>query len=291
MPPTIHDLLSLYNPDAPLDHAYTIPAPWYRDPRIESLEHQSVFAGTWQAIGRLDQVQRPRPVLHRRHRRRTHRRRPRRRQPTPRLLQRLPPPRRRRRPRIPRLRQTISLPLSRLDLRHRRRPQRHGRVRRRLQFRSRRQRPRPRPRRHLGKFRLRQSRRQSHAARRNSSAPSPNSSPRSSSQKSSTTSTAASTRSNCNWKVYVDNYLDGGYHVPHAHKGLSSVIEYTKYTIENFERSCLQSSPLSSDAKHQRRSRRHPPGPRLLSLDLSEFHDQRLRRRDGHQPRPPARPR
>ncbi len=51
---------------------------------------------------------------------------------------------------------------------------------------------------------------------------------------------------NCNWKVYVDNYLDGGYHVPHAHKGLSSVIEYTKYTIENLERACLQSSPLSS---------------------------------------------
>jgi choline monooxygenase len=51
---------------------------------------------------------------------------------------------------------------------------------------------------------------------------------------------------NCNWKVYVDNYLDGGYHVPHAHKGLSSIIEYTKYTIENFDRACLQSSPLSS---------------------------------------------
>jgi choline monooxygenase len=51
---------------------------------------------------------------------------------------------------------------------------------------------------------------------------------------------------NCNWKVYVDNYLDGGYHVPHAHKGLSSVVEYTKYTIENFSRACLQSSPLSS---------------------------------------------
>ncbi len=55
----------------------------------------------------------------------------------------------------------------------------------------------------------------------------------------------------CNWKVYVDNYLDGGYHVPHAHKSLSSVIEYTKYTIENFERACLQSSPLSSDAKSE----------------------------------------
>ncbi len=57
---------------------------------------------------------------------------------------------------------------------------------------------------------------------------------------------------NCNWKVYVDNYLDGGYHVPHAHKGLSSVIEYTSYTIENFERACLQSSPLSSDTKSEK---------------------------------------
>jgi choline monooxygenase len=56
---------------------------------------------------------------------------------------------------------------------------------------------------------------------------------------------------NCNWKVYVDNYLDGGYHVPHAHKGLSSVIEYTKYTIENFPTACLQSSPLSSDSQSE----------------------------------------
>ena len=55
----------------------------------------------------------------------------------------------------------------------------------------------------------------------------------------------------CNWKVYVDNYLDGGYHVPHAHKGLSSVIEYTKYTIENLGRACLQSSPLSSDSSSE----------------------------------------
>jgi choline monooxygenase len=56
---------------------------------------------------------------------------------------------------------------------------------------------------------------------------------------------------NCNWKVYVDNYLDGGYHVPHAHKGLSSVVEYTKYTIQNFERSCLQSSPLDSSGAQE----------------------------------------
>ncbi|MGH9495540.1 MAG: aromatic ring-hydroxylating oxygenase subunit alpha [Candidatus Sulfotelmatobacter sp.] len=49
---------------------------------------------------------------------------------------------------------------------------------------------------------------------------------------------------NCNWKVYVDNFLDGGYHVPHLHKGLSSVLDYKQYTIENEDRYCLQSSPM-----------------------------------------------
>jgi choline monooxygenase len=48
----------------------------------------------------------------------------------------------------------------------------------------------------------------------------------------------------CNWKVFVDNYLDGGYHVPHMHKGLSSVLDYSGYTIENGPRYCVQSSPM-----------------------------------------------
>ncbi len=51
---------------------------------------------------------------------------------------------------------------------------------------------------------------------------------------------------NCNWKVFVDNYLDGGYHVPHLHKGLNSVLEYTDYKIECEDRYCLQSSPVVS---------------------------------------------
>ncbi len=51
---------------------------------------------------------------------------------------------------------------------------------------------------------------------------------------------------NCNWKVFVDNYLDGGYHVPHLHKGLDSVLDYRNYTIENGEHFCLQSSPVVS---------------------------------------------
>jgi phenylpropionate dioxygenase-like ring-hydroxylating dioxygenase large terminal subunit len=48
----------------------------------------------------------------------------------------------------------------------------------------------------------------------------------------------------CNWKVFVDNYLDGGYHVPHLHKGLNSALDYKQYTIENGERYSVQSSPM-----------------------------------------------
>jgi choline monooxygenase len=53
----------------------------------------------------------------------------------------------------------------------------------------------------------------------------------------------------CNWKVYVDNFLDGGYHVPHLHKGLNSVLEYVNYTIENQDRFCLQASPLKASSE------------------------------------------
>lgn len=54
----------------------------------------------------------------------------------------------------------------------------------------------------------------------------------------------------CNWKVYVDNYLDGGYHVPHLHKGLNSVLDYKEYTIENSRHFCLQSSPMVTSQEH-----------------------------------------
>jgi choline monooxygenase len=56
----------------------------------------------------------------------------------------------------------------------------------------------------------------------------------------------------CNWKVFVDNYLDGGYHVPHLHKGLDSVLDYSEYTIANGERFCLQSSPMVSEGADER---------------------------------------
>lgn len=54
----------------------------------------------------------------------------------------------------------------------------------------------------------------------------------------------------CNWKVYVDNYLDGGYHVPHLHKGLNSVLNYKEYKIENGEHYSLQSSPMVVSEEH-----------------------------------------
>jgi len=50
----------------------------------------------------------------------------------------------------------------------------------------------------------------------------------------------------CNWKVFVDNYLDGGYHVAHLHKGLDSVLAPGRYRIEAGDRFCVQSSPLAA---------------------------------------------
>ena len=93
----------------------------------------------------------------------------------------------------------------------------------------------------------------------------------------------------CNWKVFVDNYLDGGYHVPHLHKGLDSVLDYSSYTIENGERYCLQSSPMVSEGADERTGAVRTGDRARLLLGLSELHDQLLRRRDGHEPRDPAR--
>ncbi|MBC7372168.1 MAG: aromatic ring-hydroxylating dioxygenase subunit alpha, partial [Bdellovibrionaceae bacterium] len=57
---------------------------------------------------------------------------------------------------------------------------------------------------------------------------------------------------NCNWKVYIDNYLDGGYHVDHLHKGLAGQLEMQDYKTENFASWTLQScggakDPMKSD--------------------------------------------
>ncbi len=48
----------------------------------------------------------------------------------------------------------------------------------------------------------------------------------------------------CNWKVFVDNYLDGGYHVNSVHPALGSVLQYSEYRTEVFAAASLQSSPI-----------------------------------------------
>jgi choline monooxygenase len=56
----------------------------------------------------------------------------------------------------------------------------------------------------------------------------------------------------CNWKVFVDNYLDGGYHVNYVHPGLSGVLDYSQYRTEIFDWTSVQSSPIkvSESAEH-----------------------------------------
>ena len=54
----------------------------------------------------------------------------------------------------------------------------------------------------------------------------------------------------CNWKVYVDNYLDGGYHVACLHKGLAGQLDLDSYETEIFERYSIQSGAgAGTDAK------------------------------------------
>ncbi|MBI1913697.1 MAG: aromatic ring-hydroxylating dioxygenase subunit alpha [Planctomycetes bacterium] len=48
----------------------------------------------------------------------------------------------------------------------------------------------------------------------------------------------------CNWKVFVDNYLDGGYHVNSVHPGLAGILEYSEYRTEVAGFTSSQISPL-----------------------------------------------
>jgi choline monooxygenase len=48
----------------------------------------------------------------------------------------------------------------------------------------------------------------------------------------------------CNWKVFVDNYLDGGYHVNTVHPGLAGVLDYSHYRTQIDGCASVQISPL-----------------------------------------------
>jgi choline monooxygenase len=47
----------------------------------------------------------------------------------------------------------------------------------------------------------------------------------------------------CNWKVYADNYLDGGYHVNTVHPALADALDYREYRTVCDGNAVLQSAP------------------------------------------------
>ena len=51
---------------------------------------------------------------------------------------------------------------------------------------------------------------------------------------------------NCNWKVYMDNFLEG-FHIPFVHPELNKVIDYKSYKTEIYDRFSLQWCPLDSE--------------------------------------------
>lgn len=60
----------------------------------------------------------------------------------------------------------------------------------------------------------------------------------------------------CNWKVYVDNYLEG-YHIPMIHPALFREVDYDRYRVETHRFHSTQLAPLRSG---EGRERTYPAG-------------------------------
>ena len=62
----------------------------------------------------------------------------------------------------------------------------------------------------------------------------------------------------CNWKVYVDNYLEG-YHIPVVHPALHKEIDYDSYRVEPHRYSSLQHAPLRPSSRGADIDRKYDP--------------------------------
>jgi len=51
----------------------------------------------------------------------------------------------------------------------------------------------------------------------------------------------------CNWKVVCDNYLDGGYHIPHMHPTLDAQLDMGTYRTDLFPTYSIQTAPPNAD--------------------------------------------
>jgi choline monooxygenase len=63
---------------------------------------------------------------------------------------------------------------------------------------------------------------------------------------------------NCNWKVYVDNYLEG-YHIPIAHPGLMREIDYSQYRTDTFRYHSQQFAPIRAMKAEDTSERAYAP--------------------------------
>jgi choline monooxygenase len=67
---------------------------------------------------------------------------------------------------------------------------------------------------------------------------------------------------NCNWKVYVDNYLEG-YHIPIAHLGLMREIDYAHYRTDTYRYYSQQFAPIRAMKAEENAERFYEPGSGL----------------------------
>jgi choline monooxygenase len=66
----------------------------------------------------------------------------------------------------------------------------------------------------------------------------------------------------CNWKVYVDNYLEG-YHIPIAHPGLMKEIDYAHYRTDTYRYCSQQFAPIRAMKPEDSGERFYAPGTGL----------------------------
>src|SRR5271165_5092571 len=60
----------------------------------------------------------------------------------------------------------------------------------------------------------------------------------------------------CNWKTYIDNYLEG-YHLPSVHPSLNRELSYNEYTVEPYTHHVRQWSPIRGAQPGDATSRRY----------------------------------
>jgi choline monooxygenase len=70
----------------------------------------------------------------------------------------------------------------------------------------------------------------------------------------------------CNWKTYVDNYLEG-YHLPSVHPGLNRELEYNAYMVELYTRHVRQFSPIRGAQPGDATPRRYQEAREDLTTD------------------------